>query len=149
MHFKKCWVALAACSKAIWNWWPRSPARCSFGLHLHWNLCHNVGKKLGLQLVSRKWGNPISVHESYMTWKRSVSPVPCFKQTNRNSHPLWNSLHYQVCEANHAETKVLVIFMTRTQPAALQKRRLGRNWDKGTKSVGEVKRISTSICWQH
>lgn len=35
-----------------------------------------------------------------------MSPVPCFKQTNRNSNPLWISLHYQVCGENRAETKV-------------------------------------------
>lgn len=51
---------------------------------------------------------PISVHEtkSYVTWKRSMSPVPSFKQTNRNSHSLWNSLHYQAWGANRVETKV-------------------------------------------
>lgn len=31
----------------------------------------------------------ISVHEtqSHVTWKRSISPLACFKQTHGNSHP--------------------------------------------------------------
>lgn len=66
---------------------------------------------VGLATSEQEMGKiltPISVYEtkSYVTWKRSMSPVPCFKQTNRNSHPVWNRLHYQVCEANHVETEV-------------------------------------------